>query len=145
MKRLKAGIAALALVCALAGSAHAQSTVADVKADLGVLDGQIEQLRNELVRTGAARGLPTDPATALTRLDQLQAELRSLTDRVDVLTNDVKRIVDDASNRVGDLEFRLTELEGGDVAVKPSAFRVSASVTFVVHHTEYLRPEELGH
>ena len=52
-------------------------------------DGQIEQLRDELVRSGAAGGLPAEPATALTRLDQLEAELRRLTDRVDVLTNDV--------------------------------------------------------
>ena len=73
-----------------------------------------EQLRDELVRRGSAGGLPADPATALTRLDQLEAELRRLTDRVDVLTNDVRRIVDDATNRVGDIEFRLTELEGGD-------------------------------
>ena len=58
-------------------------------AELDVLDGQIEQLRDELVRSGAGGGLPTDPATALTRLDQLEAELRRLTDRVDVLTNDV--------------------------------------------------------
>jgi tol-pal system protein YbgF len=33
-----------------------------------------------------------------------------------VLTNDVQRIVDDASNKVGDIEFRLTELEGGDTS-----------------------------
>ena len=55
-----------------------------------MLNGQIEQLRNELVRSGAAGGLPADPASALTRLDQLEAELRRLTDRVDVLTNDVE-------------------------------------------------------
>ena len=55
-----------------------------------MLNGQIEQLRNELVRSGAAGGLPADPATALTRLDQLEAELRRLTDRVDVLTNDIE-------------------------------------------------------
>ena len=86
-------------------------------AELTVLNGQIEQLRDELVRSGAAGGLPTDPATALTRLDQLEAELRRLTDRVDVLTNDIARIVEDATNRVGDIEFRLTELEGGDTSV----------------------------
>lgn len=107
-------------ILAFALPAAAQQTVADVKAELGVLDGQIEQLRNELVKTGAARGLPADPATALTRLDQLQAELRSLTDRVDVLTNDIRRIVDDASNRMGDLEFRVTELEGGDTSILPT-------------------------
>lgn len=104
---------------AAAVPAAAQQTVADVRAELGVLDRQIEQLRNELVKTGAARGLPSDPATALARLDQLEAELRRLTDRVDVLTNDIRRIVDDASNKAGDLEFRLTELEGGDTSILP--------------------------
>lgn len=128
-RRYGTGLAALAVAWSLAGAVSAQSTIADVKASLGVLDTQIEQLRNELVKTGAARGLPSDPATALTRLDQLQAELRSLTDRVDVLTNDVRRITDDASNRVGDIEFRLTELEGGDVSVKPPVATLGGGVT----------------
>jgi tol-pal system protein YbgF len=105
----------LAVVAALAPPVAAQN-LADVRAELTVLDSQIEQLREELVRSGAAQGLPTDPATALTRLDQLQAELRRLTDRVDVLSNDVRRIVDEATNKVGDIEFRLTELEGGDTS-----------------------------
>jgi tol-pal system protein YbgF len=39
--------------------------------------------------------------------------LRRVTDRVEVLTNDLNRIVEEASNKVGDIEFRLTELEGG--------------------------------
>jgi tol-pal system protein YbgF len=123
---LGSGVGALLLAAAVGISAPALAqaqrpaqtqTLADVTAELTVLNGQIVQLRNELVRSGAARGLPSAPATALTRLDQLEAELRRLTDRVDVLTNDVRRIVEDASNRVGDIEFRLTELEGGDTGV----------------------------
>jgi tol-pal system protein YbgF len=107
-------LGALLLLAAATAPASAQQAqnLADIKAELSVLDTQIEQLRDELVRRGAAGGLPTDPASALTRLDQLEAELRRLTDRVDVLTNDVRRIVDDATNRVGDIEFRLSELEG---------------------------------
>jgi tol-pal system protein YbgF len=104
---------------ALAGPAAAQS-VADIKAELTLLDSQVQQLRDELVRSGASGGLPRAPATALTRLDQLQAELRQLTDRVDVLTNDIRRIVDDASNKMGDIEFRVTELEGGDTSFIPT-------------------------
>lgn len=105
---------ALAGGLALSPPAQAQETVADVRAQVSVLNDQIGQLREEIVRRSAANGLPSDPATALARLDQLEAELRRLTDRVDVLTNDIRRIVEDASNRVGDIEFRLTELEGGD-------------------------------
>lgn len=92
-------------------------TVADLRAQLSALNGQVQQLRDELVQRGAAGGLPTEPASALVRLDQLESELRRITDRVDVLTNDLDRIVREASNRVGDIEFRLTELEGGDPAV----------------------------
>lgn len=117
--RVALSLAFLAFAAALAAPVAAQQTVADVKAELGVLSGQIQQLRNELVRTGAAQGLPSDPATALTRLDQLEAELRRLTDRVDVLTNDIRRVVEDASNKAGDLEFRVTELEGGDTTMLP--------------------------
>ncbi len=109
-----------ALVCGalLLGLAPARAeTVADIQAELTLLNGQVEQLRAELVKQGATRGLPTQPATALTRLDQLQDELKRLTNRVDVLSNDISRIVQDATNRVGDIDFRLTEIEGGDTAL----------------------------
>lgn len=95
-------------------------TVADLRAQLSALNGQVQQLRDELVQRGAAGGLPADPASALVRLDQLEAELRRITDRVDVLTNDLNRIVQDASNRVGDIEFRLAELEGGAPSAGPT-------------------------
>ena len=81
------------IAIAVAGPAPAAESVADIRAELDILNGQIQQIRDELVRTGPARGLPSQPASALTRLDQLEAELRGLTDRVDVLTNDIDRIV----------------------------------------------------
>jgi tol-pal system protein YbgF len=108
------------VACAAVAAPAAAQNVADIRAELQVLDGQIQQLRDQLVQQGASGGLPTDPATALTRLDQLDAELRRLTDRVEVLTNDIGRIVADASNKVGDIEFRLTELEGGEPVPKPA-------------------------
>jgi len=100
----------------LGGPARAE-TVADIRAELGVLSAQIQEIRAALVQTGAARGLPADAAPALTRLDQLEAELRRLTNRVEVLSNDLGRVIAEASNRMGDIEFRLTELEGGDVSL----------------------------
>ena len=64
----------------LAAPAFAQErrTWPTCKAELTTLSGQIEQLRNELVRTGAAGG-PADARRrpALTRLDQLEAELQA--------------------------------------------------------------------
>ncbi|HVH02522.1 MAG TPA: tetratricopeptide repeat protein [Amaricoccus sp.] len=127
---MRALLATCLVLCAAAVPAGAQQqNLADVKAELGVLDDQVEQLRDALVRQGPGRGLPSDPATALTRLDQLEAELRRLTDRVDVLTNDVRRIVDDATNRVGDIEFRLTELEGGDTVAVAKPEPLGGGVT----------------
>ena len=82
------------------GPAAAQQTAAD-RAELAVLTPR-SQLRDQLVQRGAAGGLPGDAADALTRLDQLEGELRRVTDRVDVLTNDLNRIVEDASNKIGD-------------------------------------------
>jgi tol-pal system protein YbgF len=110
-------VAAFLLLAGLALplAAGAQS-VADVRSEVDVLNGQIQQLRDQLVQQGASGGLPVAPATALERLDQLESELRRLTNRVDVLTNDIDRIVTDASNRAGDIEFRLTEIEGGDTS-----------------------------
>lgn len=112
--RLGTIVGAVILAGALWLPAQAAESVADIKAQLTVLNNQIGQLRDALVRQGSAPGLPTAPASALTRLDQLEGELKALTDRVDVLTNDIQRIVTDASNQVGDIQFRLTELEGGD-------------------------------
>jgi tol-pal system protein YbgF len=116
---LAAGLAAFGPVRAQAQSGQ---TVADLRAELAVLSGQVQLLRDQLVQRGAAGGLSGNPADALTRLDQLEAELRRVTDRVEVLTNDLNRIVEDASNKVGDIEFRLGELEGGTppVATDPA-------------------------
>lgn len=113
--RWLAGIG-LALLLGAGPVAAVEQNVADIQAELSLLNAQIDQLRKELVKQGPVRGLPVAPATALTRLDQLQDEMKRLTNRVDVLSNDISRIVDEASNRVGDIDFRLTELEGGDTS-----------------------------
>lgn len=99
-----------------AGASASGANVADIRAELALLNQQIQEIRNALVASGPAQGLPQGGATALQRLDQLEARLVQLTGRVDVLANDLDRVVRDASNRVDDIEFRLTELEGGDVS-----------------------------
>lgn len=127
--RLGTVIGAVMLAGVLALPGRAAESVADIKAQLTVLNDQIGQLRDQLVNHGAAPGLPSAPATALTRLDQLDAELKALTDRVDVLTNDIQRIVADASNQVGDIQFRLTELEGGDAGPQAPAPQLGGGLT----------------
>lgn len=113
MRRILSAIVLAAVLGAGPAQAQSGQTVADLRAELGVLNGQVQQLRDQLVQRGAGGGLPGGAADALTRLDQLEAELRRITARTEVLTNDLNRVIEDASNKIGDIEFRLTELEGG--------------------------------
>lgn len=139
----RATLAIGALIWLAAGAVQAQS-VADVRADLEVLNRQVQELRAALVQSGTGRGLPTAPATPLVRLDQLEAELRRLTNRVEVLGNDVNRIVTDATNRIGDLEFRLTELEGGDVSLLAPPAPLGGGLTAPAAPDPALAPPEAG-
>ncbi len=87
-----------------------------------MLNGQIEQLRNELVRTGAAGG-PADRAGDGADPARPARGGAAPADRPGRRADQRRRSAssEDASNRVGDIEFRLTELEGGDTSVKPRA------------------------
>lgn len=89
-------------------------TLADVRAQLTQLGGELSALRSELVTTGAVSRF--GGADMLARMESLELELMRLTGRTEDLELRVNRIVADATNRLGDLEFRLVELEGGDVS-----------------------------
>ncbi len=119
--------AALALALALSGApwaAPAQdaaggSTLADIRQQLTVLGVELGRLKRELSTTGGAD--VTLPDSALARIDAIEAALQDLTAQTEALTGRVDRVVSDGTNRLGDLEFRLTELEGGDVgALEPA-------------------------
>ncbi len=119
MRRFLTAFAALALGAQLAiAPAQAQSrdeTLADIRQELSVLYVEIQRLKRELSTTGGAQVNLTASA-ALERLDQIEAELARVTSVTEELTNRIDRIVRDGTNRIGDLEFRLVELEGGDVS-----------------------------
>lgn len=89
--------------------------LADIRAELGFLSSQLQGLRSELVETGAAQSA-TASGPALLRVDAIEAELRTLTGQIEQLQFRINQITKDATNRIGDLEFRLTELEGGDLS-----------------------------
>jgi len=111
MRRL---LVALALVVwPLAGSAQDRAeTLADIRAELTQLGGELSALRSELMTTGAVAR--PGGSTMLERMEALELELMRLTGRTEELELRVNRIVADGTNRLGDLEFRVTELEGGD-------------------------------
>ncbi|MEM7498244.1 MAG: tol-pal system protein YbgF [Pseudomonadota bacterium] len=89
-----------------------------------LLEGEIRALRRELgVARGAAAGGAAGSGSTpdmLRRLSEIEAELRRLTGEVERLKFRVDQIAEDAGRRFGDIEFRLTELEGGDLAALPA-------------------------
>lgn len=110
-------ICLLALTLALPRVAVAQNseTLADIRQQLSVLYVEMQKLKRELSTTGAPSGVSVG-GTTLDRIQAIENELVRLTGRTEQLENRVQRVVEDGTNRVGDLEFRLIELEGGDLS-----------------------------
>ncbi|MGB8623650.1 MAG: tol-pal system protein YbgF [Paracoccaceae bacterium] len=111
--RLQVLVLALALAVSAAGPAPAQSreeTLADVRQQLSVLYVEMQRLKRELSTTGGAQSGLTG-GTALQRIDAIEEQLQRLTDKTEELQHRIDKVVSDGTNRIGDLEFRLCELE----------------------------------
>lgn len=108
-------VLALGLVTGLsvAGPALAQDqTLADIRQQLSILYIDVQRLRTELSTTGAVIET-VGGVTALDRLNAIEAELQRLTSKTEELEFRINQITVDGTNRIGDLEFRLCELEAG--------------------------------
>jgi len=104
-------VVALGLLAPLPVSAQDQ-TLADIRQQLSVLYVDIQRLRTELSTTGAlTAGVVGN--TPLDRLNAIESELQRLTSKTEELEFRVNSIAVDGTNRIGDLEFRLCELEEG--------------------------------
>jgi tol-pal system protein YbgF len=111
MKRLLIAVSLLAL----GGPAFSQDkaqTLADVKAELATLAGQLVALKQEVVASGAVQSGAAG-ADPLGRMDAIEAALRSLTARTEAVEQKVNAVVSDGTNRIGDIEFRLCEMTEG--------------------------------
>ncbi|MDA5094001.1 tol-pal system protein YbgF [Aliiroseovarius sp. KMU-50] len=93
---------------------RAQS-LADVRQELTLLYVEIQSLKTELSTTGAPMG-GTASGTASQRIDVIEGEMARLTDKIEQLEFRIDQIVKDGTNRIANLEFRLVELEGGDIS-----------------------------
>ncbi|MGR3565221.1 MAG: tol-pal system protein YbgF [Heliomarina sp.] len=109
-------VAALVLVAPVPAIAQdREQTLADIRQELNVLYVEMQKLKREMSTTGAPSATVTG-SSVLERVASMEAELQRLTSHTEELTNRVNRIVADGTNRIGDLEFRLVELEGGDLS-----------------------------
>lgn len=113
-KSLIGGALALAMMATSAGTgALAQDntqTLADIRQELTVLYVELQKLKTELSTTGGASA-PSGAGTALDRVNAFEAEIARLTARTEELGFRIDQVVKDGTNKVGDLEFRLCELE----------------------------------
>mgnify|MGYP000156212667 CR=1 FL=1 len=118
MLRVSTLILTLSLAFVVSAPARAQDqTLADIRQDLSVLYVEVQRLKRELSTTGGVSSGGTGAGSStLQRLDLIEAELTTLTSKTEQLENRIQNIVRDGTNRIGDLEFRLVELEGGDVS-----------------------------
>ncbi|MDC0738778.1 tol-pal system protein YbgF [Cognatishimia sp. SS12] len=106
---LMGGVAPGALI------AQQSETLADIRQQMSVLYVEVQRLKRELSTTGAPQtGITGD--SALARIDAIEAQLQALTGKTEELEFRISQIVTDGTRRIGDLEFRLVELEGGDVS-----------------------------
>ncbi|MFT7059629.1 MAG: tol-pal system protein YbgF [Pseudorhodobacter sp.] len=89
-------------------------TLADIRQELVVLNSSVMGLKRELSTTSGFGSVPVG-GDVLDRVDAIEAALSQLTSKTEGLEFRINQIVADGTNRIGDLEFRLVELEGGDL------------------------------
>jgi tol-pal system protein YbgF len=104
--------AALALALAAPPAAAQDETLADIRQELTILWQEVQGLRRELSTTGFP-DVNVGGASVLDRVSAMEAELQRLTSKSEELEFRINRITRDGTNRIGDLEFRLCELEEG--------------------------------
>jgi tol-pal system protein YbgF len=106
------------ICCALwpfGAAAQDAQTLADVRQELTVLSVEIQKLGRELLTTGTSQN-QLGGGSLLDRVNGIESELQRLTSKTEELEFRIGRVVADGTNRIGDLEFRLVELEGGDIS-----------------------------
>ncbi len=136
-------IAAVLFATPVAAQDRAQ-TLADIRQELTILYVEMQKLRRELSTTGTVNTNLAGTNT-LERLDAMEREVQRLTASTEQLTNRVDSVVADGTNRIGDLEFRLCELESGcDIAALGETSTLGGGVTPTVAQAPVSAPASGG-
>ncbi|UWQ22526.1 tol-pal system protein YbgF [Jannaschia sp. W003] len=104
-------IRAALLLALLAAPAAAQDadTLADIRQQLQVLNGELQGLKRELSTTGAP-ALGIAGTTFPDRVIALESQLQDLSGKTERLAFRVESVAKDGGNRIEDLRFQLCEL-----------------------------------
>jgi len=116
MIRIVLSVLFVATVSSFAAAQDAEETLADVRQELSVLYVEVQRLKRELSTTGTPESVMSELAP-LERIDAIERELRRLTAKTEEIEFKIDRIATRGGRQIGDLEFRLCELEAGcDIA-----------------------------
>lgn len=112
--RRRLGRALLVMALVFPGWAPAQDTetLADIRQQLAVLSVELKKLTRELSTTGSAGNVALG-ASLIDRTNAIESELQRLNALTEAIELRITRVTSDGSNRIGDLEFRICELEPG--------------------------------
>jgi len=101
-------------------AAQQGDSLAQLRSEISALSALVAELAANLSSgTGSTAQTQGFDGSMIDQVERIREELATLTARAEALEFRVRRVVDDASNRIGDMEFRLTELEGGDTSALP--------------------------
>lgn len=87
--------------------------IATLRADLDSLSAELQALRGALQVSGAAGYAEAGGASAIERMDRMEARIRQLTGTIEETRNRVEQTIRDSAALLDDLEFRLCQLEDG--------------------------------
>lgn len=88
-------------------------SLADIRTELNQLSADLQDLRAQLVASGPAGYAAAGGDSAIDRMNAMEARLAQLTGQTEQLQNRIDRVVKDGTSRIGDIEFRLCEMEEG--------------------------------
>ncbi|MEM8789197.1 MAG: tol-pal system protein YbgF [Pseudomonadota bacterium] len=90
--------------------------LAEISAEIKGLQRQLQALSQELVAPDPLSTGIENPAPLRARVEETAAEVTRLQAALEAAEQRIEAVVADGNNRIGDLEFRLLELSGGDYA-----------------------------
>lgn len=92
-------------------AATGERTLADLRGDLRAVAAELRALRAELNASGAEGFRAAGGDIAIDRMNAMERELTRLTGETERLKHRIDSVVRDGTNRIGDIEFRLCEME----------------------------------
>ena len=110
----------LTMAVLISGPAIAQDeTLADIRQQLTILNVELQKLKRELSTTSSPQ-VATNAGSVLERVNTIESELTRLTSKTEELEFRIGQIVAKGDTQIGDLNFRVCELEEGcDIGALP--------------------------